>query len=324
MTTNGIELDGDPQQLRAYVARMAAVLQQHEDSSYVRGLAETVAKEVDKGNRFGLLGYARAIPQGSRFATGFSSNRVQRPGLGNPIVPRDETTNAAVAALLEATEEAIVQIENHQALAQQNASLPLPDKRALALAAAVELDKENGGAYIWINNIRWTAHLTMRDLSDVLEYWEHQGAVEAHAEDQRPVSRLRVTFIGRERAAAEPSSEPLVSSGFGPIYIHQHAPGSVQQFGPGSFAHIQSVTITNLDDGLRQIRDFLPQYSFEEREEVEEQLAVIEEEQRGAGRPARIKGALRAIQQLTIEAQKTFAPTIEAVTTGVIKGLKPG
>jgi hypothetical protein len=103
--------------------------------------------------------------------------------------------------------------------------------------------------------------------------------------------------------------------------VHFHAPGSVQQIGGHNVAHVQTVNVANLPDAVAQIEKLLPHYSESEREEVRDYLAVIEEEQRGAQRPTRIKSALRAIQRLTIETQKTFAPTIEAIVSGIVGAL---
>lgn len=315
------DIDGDPHQLREHTARIAPVLKEHDDSSYVRHVAENLAKSIDKFGHFRLLVIARTIPQGTKFGSGFTSQRVQRVGFAKPGVPRSKETDEGVEKLLAAIEAALVQLEDHQAQAEANAALPVSERRRLVLEAAAAIDAENGGTYFWVNDVRWRTHMSMANLSDALEYGEHYGEIERHPEDREPIRRFRLTFIGRERAASGrmPEDEAAVSQ----VHLHRYESGSVQQMGTGNVLNIQNINVITIDEGIARIRDFLPQYSAEDRERVARELATIEEEQQGQHRASRIKSALRAIQKITIEAQKTFAPTIEAVVSGVVSAIGP-
>jgi hypothetical protein len=309
----------NPKNLRGWVMAIEATAWSHPDSAEVRKIAERIAAVVDAaGTNFGLAELARHIPTIDYKLHGF-------PKPGEPERPRDEKTDAALWEFMRRVHEALAALADYRSEAEANATLPRKDRRELALRAIAAIDDSNGGEPIWFADVQWKSRLIGPDVRDAVEHWLESNMVRGALvsnDREDAIARFRMTPRGRDRAAAGPDQEtPQVAGG---IHLHQHGPGSVQQVGPGNVAHVQQmISIPNLTEAIATIRGHLDGYSGEEREEVESQLEVLESEAKGRQRPSHIKAALKAIQRITIEAQKTFAPTITAVVAGVVSGSSP-
>jgi hypothetical protein len=228
-----------------------------------------------------------------------------------------------VEKLQEGIEAALCGWEEYEAGLLANATLTDEECRYTALQTIAEIDNKNGREPIWFEDVAWHARLSEAQLRDAIEHWYDNDVLRPGLSNPETtddfLQRFRLSPKGRDWArdgAPRKTGAPATS-----IHMHQHGANSIQQVGPGNLAHTQSVAISGLTEGIDAIRKFLPEYLEQERKEVEEHLAIAEAEPKGAGRAAVIKGALRAIQAVTIEGQKTFAPTITALVAGIVSGL---
>jgi hypothetical protein len=312
-------VNADPKELRAYVARIALLLRREPDREKVRTGASKLAATIDLEDRFKLRQWVDAIP----IDVPPDVRRLRWFG-------RDEHTNFAVEKLLEEAESAIRAIEDHQDRLAANASLSLDERRVLVLRTIALIDERNEGGEFAFGDLEWDSKLSRAHVWDAVEHWLEYGAIRygIYKDGGDHPSRYRLTPRGRDRNAKGPPPQelPIVAGTYvaGDFAVHQHGAGSVQQVGVTNAAHVIQLAIPNLAPVIAAIQEHLAEYPEAEREEVAEQLALIEEErQRPKPRPSRIKAAFNAILRITKEVGDAVSPLVQATVAGVVQGINP-
>jgi hypothetical protein len=250
-----------------------------------------------------------------------------------PDATRTSATNESVEAFIKACYEGLAAIEDYRQRIASNAALSPRQARERALRVIREIDKENDGDYLWLNDVKWRSGLKHSQAFDAIEFWNRSGALRSNEEPVRygrndAAWMFRMTPHGRDLADGEAPSHEIVTGSTINFNVHNNAPGNIQQIGSANVANmLQTTTVSNvLSNTITTIRAQLSEFPETEREEVQEHLAIIEEEAtKESPRSSRIKSALAAIGRISKEAGKAaLSAVVEGAVSAAISSMGGG
>jgi hypothetical protein len=288
-----------------------------------------------------LAGLAKGILGGSsRLLT--AANRVVLPGDqrfipvgGAPQVhaaTRAES-DASFEAVLRQCREMLDHLEGLQKRMKDSDNRSWDDTRGMALGEIAEMSEENGGNLISSNVVQERVGLSNARIDDAIRHLRDAGAIDCG----NPVGSMnsgtytwhfRITPHGRDMIAGN-GTVPGVTFAPQSLTIYNNAPIGTQQIGDGNVANVANTTnidLSTVTNVLRLVRDHIDEFSGDEREDVENHLALLEEESAlPQPRASRLKSTLKAIGHTAGSLASSAAKAaIEAAVSGAINALMGG
>ena len=104
--------------------------------------------------------------------------------------------------------------------------------------------------------------------------------------------------------------------------MHQHGAGSVQHVGDDNTSAVQQIQLVAVENAVDVVRRYLSDYPESQREELQEYLAAIDDEQLGEARPSRLKTFFKGLLSVVRDVGDAVSPVVKATVSGAVEGAR--